>query len=248
MTHKSDIVIKKINNNIIFYDNGNEKNIEQLFLEGRFVTKEINNVEFINNDNWIKKHYFRKGTMSFLKDKYLRCTEITSTRSYREFSILNHLTKKNFNTCKPVLGWAYFSSGIFYQANLVVENIKNTRTLAEELKLLQIDSQSVSVSLICDRYTALGKQVAKMHLAGVYHGDLNLHNILINKYDNVQKIITSDDIHIIDFDKSDIKIITNKDKILNTNRLMRSLKKLNLFSDFNFDFFQEGYNSVIDNS
>ena len=82
------IVTKKIDNTLIFYDKDIEINIEELFRSGLFNSKDVKNVEWINNDKWVKKHYFRKGLMSFLNDKYLY-THLKNTRSFREFEILN---------------------------------------------------------------------------------------------------------------------------------------------------------------
>ena len=104
-----NIIIKKINNQYIFYDKDIEINIEELFLNGNFATDEALNVQWINDDKWVKKHYFRKGLMSFLNDKYM-IKKIENTRSYKEFAILNYLHKLEFNTCKPIMGWVTYRS------------------------------------------------------------------------------------------------------------------------------------------
>ena len=58
-----NIIIKKINNQYIFYDKDIGINIEELFLNGDFTTDEVLNVQWINDNKWVKKHYFRKGLM-----------------------------------------------------------------------------------------------------------------------------------------------------------------------------------------
>ena len=80
------IIVKKVNNTLIFYDKDIEINIEELFRSGFFDSSDVKNVEWINNETWVKKHYFRKGMMSFLGDKYLY-SNLENTRSYREFHI-----------------------------------------------------------------------------------------------------------------------------------------------------------------
>ena len=85
-------------------------------------TDERTNVEWINDKKWVKKHYFRKGMMSFLNDWYLY-SGLKHTRSYREFEILNYLHGYKFNTCKPIVGWVTYS-GLIYKANLVTETIQ----------------------------------------------------------------------------------------------------------------------------
>ena len=78
-----------------------------------------------------------------------------------------------------------------------------------------------------------------MHNLGVYHGDLNAHNILIKvseKSDNEtsEPSIETSDIYIIDFDKS-LMGINRKifSTLMNNNlsRLKRSLIKLG-YSDY----------------
>ena len=171
----SDTVIKKINNTIIFYERDNEKDIEQLFIDGFFDSDERENVKLINNEHWIKKHYFRKGLMKFLGDNYL-FAKLQNTRSFQEYSILKYLVKKNFNTCKPIIGWVS-SNMISYKANLVVEKIEETKTLSATL--ISIYRGERDSSTISSGYYLLGKEVAKMHHHGVFHGDLNANNILV---------------------------------------------------------------------
>ena len=71
MGHNLDILIKKINNQFIFYDKEIGIDIEELFLKGDFQNQKKDNVTLINDNKWIKKHYLRKGLMSFLGDLYM---------------------------------------------------------------------------------------------------------------------------------------------------------------------------------
>jgi len=103
------IITKKINNTVIFYDKDIEINIEDLFLSKVFKTNENTNVEWINNNTWVKKHYFRKGMMRFMSDNYLY-KPLYETRSYKEFSLLNYLYHENFQTCRPIMGWVDYNS------------------------------------------------------------------------------------------------------------------------------------------
>ena len=98
------ILIKKVNNQFIFYDKEIGINIEEWFLRENFEDETKPNTKLIHNKKWIKKHYVRKGLMAFLGDLYLN-SSIQHTRSYLEFSLLNDLYKKGFPTCKPIIGW-----------------------------------------------------------------------------------------------------------------------------------------------
>ena len=236
----SDTVIKKINNTIIFYERDNEKDIEQLFIDGFFDSDERENVKLINNEHWIKKHYFRKGLMKFLGDNYL-FAKLQNTRSFQEYSILKYLVKKNFNTCKPIIGWVS-SNMISYKANLVVEKIEETKTLSATL--ISIYRGERDSSTISSGYYLLGKEVAKMHHHGVFHGDLNANNILVTReiFHSTDK--SSKGIYIIDFDKSKIQKISKKDISSNINRLKRSLNKIGIYNENDFQSFETGYKSI----
>ena len=236
----SDTVIKKINNTIIFYERDNEKDIEQLFIDGFFDSDERENVKLINNEHWIKKHYFRKGLMKFLGDNYL-FAKLQNTRSFQEYSILKYLVKKNFNTCKPIIGWVS-SNMISYKANLVVEKIEETKTLSATL--ISIYRGERDSSTISSGYYLLGKEVAKMHHHGVFHGDLNANNILVTREIFYSTDKSSKGVYIIDFDKSKIQKISKKDISSNINRLKRSLNKIGIYNENDFQSFETGYKSI----
>ena len=232
-----NIITKKINNKIIFYDSDIGINIEELFSSNALYTDERKNVEWINDNKWVKKHYFRKGMMSFLHDQYLY-SYLNNTRSYREFEILNYLHKHNFNTCKPLVGWVTFS-GIIYKANLVTETIQ-AKTLRELLGSKLINYEK---SLL---FKKIGIKVAEMHSLNIFHGDLNINNIMIS-IEN-KKIDEEDPkVWIIDFDKSNRSQYSLEESYrnLNISRFKRSLVKTNNYDDQSFSTFLEGYQSLI---
>ena len=246
------IVTKKIDNTLIFYDKDIEINIEELFRSGLFNSKDVKNVEWINNNKWVKKHYFRKGLMSFLNDKYLY-THLKSTRSFREFEILDYLFKKDFNTCKPVVGWVVYS-GLVYRANLVTESLQ-ARTLKELLDLLAtglgvIPMDTFNTQFV-DRekpalFRKIGIYVAEMHNLNVFHADLNVNNIMVSgERDKNERV--EQKVWIIDFDKSKKTSIGLKksDRLSNIDRFERSLRKTHHFDQTSFMAFLEGYQSRI---
>ena len=247
-----NIITKKINSTLIFYDKDIEINIEKLFSSNAFHTHEKKNVEWINGNKWVKKHYFRKGMMSFLNDKYLY-RNLKNTRSYREFEILNYLYKHGFNTCKPIIGWVTYS-GAIYRANLVTETIQ-ARTLKHLLDLLATGLGVVPMDTFNSHFVKherpalfkkIGIYVAEMHKLNVFHGDLNVNNIMVsgerNKNERVEQKIW-----IIDFDKSK-KIpfaLEESKRVSNIDRFERSLRKTHHFDHTSFMAFLEGYQSRI---
>ena len=232
-----NIITKKINNKIIFYDSDIGINIEELFSSNVLYTDERKNVEWINDNKWVKKHYFRKGMMSFLHDQYLY-SYLNNTRSYREFEILNYLHKHDFNTCKPLIGWVAYN-GIMYAANLVTETIQ-----AITLKnLLDSELTKYDNTLL---FNKVGIKVAEMHMLNIFHGDLNINNIMIS--DELTKSGEEEPkVWIIDFDKShkSQSNLNESYRHCNLRRLRRSFMKTNHYDDGSFNALLEGYQSLI---
>ena len=221
------ILIKKFGNQFIFYDKEIGIDIEEWFLKEKFEIQQQDNTILINEKKWIKKHYIRKGLMTFLGDLYLN-SSIQSSRSYLEFSLINGLHKNGFPTCRPIMGWIT-KNKFTYTANLITEYIPsiNLKNYIEQNKMEKKDWHTVGVL------------VAKLHQQNVFHGDLNITNILVNENDGeLEKFL------LIDFDKSKQKFMTYKDKQSNLNRISRSLKKNKLFDENNFNVLLEGYNKV----
>ncbi len=230
-------IVKKIKNQFIFYDKDVEINIEESFLNNLFSSDETRNVEWINNNKWVKKHYFRKGMMTFMNDLYLH-RNLTNTRSYREFQILNYLNKSNFNTCRPIMGWVSYGT-IFYKANLITENI-SAQTLSEYFN--HEASKRINNKGKQSLFQEIGKQIGKMHLLNIFHGDLNIHNILIKG-----DILRNEDISIwiLDFDKSKRKTLTERDRISNIERLKRSFQKHEFLNISCYLEILKGYDLII---
>jgi len=163
-----DILIKKINNQFIFYDKEIGIDIEELFLKGGLQNQAKDNVTLINDNKWIKKHYLRKGLMTFLGDLYMY-KSVENTRSYKEFNLLNSLYKKEFPTCKPIMGWIT-RNWFTYTADLVMEYIPSVdlKTYILQNKINEND------------WYLIGKLIFKLHEQNIFHGDLNITNILVN--------------------------------------------------------------------
>ena len=235
------IITKKINNTVIFYDKDIEINIEDLFLSKVFDTNENTNVEWINNSTWVKKHYYRKGMMRFMSDNYLY-KPLYETRSYKEFSLLNHLYHENFQTCRPIMGWVDYNF-LSYKANLITESIPAITFDKYLLSITKSSSDSL-VDLKHKVYRSIGTLVSKMHMLGVNHGDLNITNILINK-ERINHDNTNNNIWIIDFDKS-VKanlILSKEARNLNIKRFKRSILKKKLYDQDSFNHFLDAYKS-----
>ena len=163
---------------------------------------------FSNRDNdYVLRHYRRGGAMaSWLDDRYL-WTGLERTRAFREWRLLAKLRQRNFPVPYPIVARVVRRS-IFYRADLVTHAINNSHTLATLL---------MRSPLSFEQWRKIGHIIRGFHNAGVYHADLNAHNILVDSLDAV---------FLIDFDRGAIRTSATRWKQHNLQRLHRSLLKL----------------------
>jgi len=151
------------------------------------------------------RHYRRGGLFGkIISDEYL-FKGYEQTRCIQEFRLLTHLQTQGVNVPKPIAAKAK-RYGLIYRADLLSEKIPNATDLVDLLtarKLTELEYQSI------------GQEVKKLHQAQVNHTDLNIHNILLDKYGKVW---------VIDFDKCAEKSGDDWKKE-NLSRLLRSFRK-----------------------
>ncbi len=175
------------------------------------------------------RHYRRGGLFGKLvQDSYWFCGW-ENTRSYQEYQVLLHLKRNGVNVPTPVAAFAQ-KTGLTYKADLISEKINHARDLVEVLS---------TQSLPAGTYQLIGNEIAKMHLAGVNHTDLNIHNILLD----AQGVVW-----IIDFDKCALNASSSKMQG-NLERLHRSfakeLNKRNIqWSEQDWQYLLQGYRTV----
>jgi 3-deoxy-D-manno-octulosonic acid kinase len=169
------------------------------------------------DDRYVLRHYRRGGSMaSWLDDRYL-WTGLERTRAFREWQLLAKLRERRLPVPDPVAA-RVVRWGVFYRADLVTREIQNSRTLATHLMRLPLSFE---------QWRKIGRNIRGFHEAGVFHADLNAHNILI---DSLGKVF------LIDFDKGAIRKSSTRWKQSNLMRLHRSLLKLKrLHPEFKFD-------------
>lgn len=154
----------------------------------------------------VLKHYFRGGVVArFIKDRYLGF-DVEKSRAFRELRLL----KKMFQLGLPVpqAVAAHVEKSLFsYRADLITEEIKDAKTLADVLSEKNIDAT---------QWQKIGACLKSFHQKNVYHADLNARNILVTD---------AQEIYLIDFDNSDFRSDSNPWKAENLKRLKRSLLK-----------------------
>ncbi len=187
-------------------------------------------VWFINSEfgRFVLRRYRRGGLIAkFNKSRFL-FTGKSNSRPWLELSLLEKMNALNLPVPRPIGGLYSVSTG-FYQAQLLTETIDDAKDLFDIIK----SDQQEHVN-----WQAIGSVIKRFHENGIYHSDLNCHNIMIDKQNKIW---------VIDFDKCEQR--TQQDEWMQSNidRLKRSLdKESNKHSNFRVSekqwlAFLEGY-------
>ncbi|GAA0206109.1 3-deoxy-D-manno-octulosonic acid kinase [Kangiella japonica] len=157
-------------------------------------------------EGFVLRQYFRGGLLSkWVEDSYF-FLGIRKTRAYREQAML----KKMYNLGLPVpqpVAMLVHKKGLVYQASIIIRLIKNSRDLFHILR---------ERALTDDEWVRVGALIKEFHNKGVYHSDLNIHNILLSD---------SGKMWLIDFDKGHFVEPNASHLEGNLSRLKRSLLK-----------------------
>jgi 3-deoxy-D-manno-octulosonic acid kinase len=165
------------------------------------------------------RHFRRGGLIGRLvRDKYW-WTGLEKTRAWREWNITAQLAEEGFPVPTAVAARVQRRS-FFYTADLITGCLQNVRTLSEVLEDEPISD---------DLWEQLGSLVARFHDRGVWHADLNAHNIML------QATAGADVPVLIDFDRAEFREQNPNWRESNLSRLRRSFDKLKgLNPSFNF--------------
>lgn len=155
----------------------------------------------------VLRHYRRGGLLARLRgDRYL-WKGASRTRPLREFRLLAQLRALGLPVPEPVVA-GYVRSGLSYRADLVTRHIEDAPTLAA---LLGTGLPEAALA------RAIGTTLARFHAAGVWHADLNAHNILVGADGRVW---------LIDFDRGRLRAPQRRWREANLQRLLRSCRKI----------------------
>jgi len=154
----------------------------------------------------VLRHYRRGGMVArFMGDRYV-WTGAERTRSFAEFRLLAAMAREGLPVPLPIAA-RYRRQGPFYTADLITQRVASARTLAECLAWGSLDAELAGRT---------GELVARFHRAGVWHADLNAHNILV----------AEPGLYLIDFDRGERRAPAEAWRTANLQRLRRSLLKL----------------------
>ena len=154
----------------------------------------------------VLRHYRRGGLVArVLGDRYL-WSGAERTRAFAEWRLLAGMRDLGLPVPAPIAA-RYVRHGWYYRADLITARIANSQTLAERLAQSQIDPMLMQ---------RIGGTIADFHAAGVFHADLNAHNVMVNH----------ERIHLLDFDRGERRAPARAWQQANLTRLRRSLHKL----------------------
>jgi 3-deoxy-D-manno-octulosonic acid kinase len=162
--------------------------------------------------NGVLRHYRRGGMVAnLLGDRYL-WTGRERARCFAEFRLLARMREWDLPVPAP-LAARYCRVGMYYTADIVTRLVEGAHTLAECLASGRLDA---ALAARC------GALVARFHRRGIWHADLNAHNLLV---------IPTDNIVMIDFDRGQLRTPARAWREANLRRLRRSLIKLGAARD-----------------
>ena len=154
------------------------------------------------------RHYRRGGLVARLfHDRYM-WHGIERTRAFREFRLLAKASAEGLPVPAPIAARVERGGG-WYRADIILEAIEGVSTLASRAAR---DGASVP-------WAAIGQAIGAIHRAGIWHADLNAHNVLLDAHDRVW---------IVDFDRADFRELDASWTDANLDRLLRSLTKLGI--------------------
>lgn len=129
------------------------------------------------------------------------------TRCLREFRLLRRLAGAGLPVPQALAAAWWRTGGFWYRQALLTRRLEGTRSLAESLQANDADIP----------WSELGRTLARFHLAGVGHPDLNAHNILIDAA--LQP-------WLIDFDRGGDGPLASGEAAANLARLQRSIRRI----------------------
>lgn len=118
--------------------------------------------------DWVLRHYYRGGLIGKMNKDWFAPVPVAGSRALAEFSLLMWMRQAGLPVPAPVAA-RYQRRGFGYSADILLERIPQSQDLCHYLQ---------QQALTQAQWQQLGVVVAQLHQAGVYHSDLNCHNIL----------------------------------------------------------------------
>ncbi|TAJ79383.1 hypothetical protein EPO44_19340 [bacterium] len=138
-------------------------------------------------------------------------------RPFRELAITAEVSRRGVPTLEILAAWVERLNGPFYRGWLMTRELKG----ADDL-WVALQSEYYAENDRGPLLQAVARGIRRMHDQGIYHGDLNLKNIMVRREGG--RVVS----YIIDFDKAELfsrEVPVGKAE-RNLRRLLRSVCKL----------------------
>lgn len=162
--------------------------------------------------HFVLRHYYRGGLVSkILHDEFL-FTGINKTRSFAELIMLQKMVDLGLPVPNPIAAMVTKVAGLWCRNDILIERIANAKDGYHWLLAQELPDKT---------WQNIGATIKRFHECGVFHSDLNIHNIMIDNNGSV---------YLIDFDRCEFKSpeiskSAQDWKQANLARLLRSLEK-----------------------
>lgn len=165
--------------------------------------------------DWVLRHYYRGGMPGkILRDQFL-WTGASRTRSLREWDLLQLMVERGLPVPVPVAA-RYVRHGFFYTADLI------TRQLPA---VMPFSTRLAAGPAPRELWQNVGECIARFHMAGFCHADLNAHNLQVDAANNV---------FLLDWDRGEWRVPGDW-RAANLARLHRSLLKISRNDTVHFE-------------
>lgn len=181
--------------------------------------------------DWVLRHYYRGGLIGKINNDSYFFTQYKKTRAAKEYQLLTKLAELDLPAPKPI-AYRVIKNGLFYHADILTSRINNATDLVDILQKKPLNE------IIWQK---IGVMIKQFHQHGIYHHDLNSHNILLDQQSKPW---------LIDFDQGEQRSIKQSWQENNLNRLLRSFhKEKNKLERFhwqeeNWQHLLQGYNQL----
>ena len=147
---------------------------------------------------------------------------LDSSPMVNEVKIIVYLLRKGIKVAEPIALKLEYTAKFFVKAFLISKKIPDTVNLLQMCRLVENGHLDITDDFQAALFRKITHVVSDMHKTGVYHGDLNLKNLLVKK--NAKTV--TDEVYIIDFKKAIcMKNVGQKAGVKNIRRLWRSILK-----------------------
>jgi len=177
-------------------------------VKGRLGSQGRGNTMFVGNvpRQFVLRHYVRGGLIGKLIEDLYLWTGAEQTRPFREWRILAKMADSGLRVPRPAAA-RYSRKGPFYTADLITVRVPKVRALSSWIHERQGGEKF---------WHDLGEAIHEFHSHGVFHADMNAHNLQID---------SSGQLWMLDFDRGKL-LPPGQWQQKTLNRLHRSLQKI----------------------